>query len=221
MRTALPILKKTGLALVVVGLLDIGLMIYAVLSRLSYSSSLNIFAVIAGVFLIRGSLRAASLVRWFALFFVAASVSVVAVSPLLQPLDLIITHMQVDPTAFLGSFGLLAIALVLFAWLARELGSAPVRSARAAAGRPVRSSRIPSALGVALALVLAVTSFFVQRSESAARAVEEARSQLGSEYRYHVSSLHHRSTGQGKVVSGVVTAWKSGTVKDLPFLWRE
>jgi hypothetical protein len=54
----LPLLKKAGLVLVIVGLMDIGLMIYAIASRVSYSSSLNVFAVVAGAFLLRGNLRA-------------------------------------------------------------------------------------------------------------------------------------------------------------------
>lgn len=64
-RDHLSVLRRTGLVLVAVGIVDIGLMIYAITSRVSYSSSLNIFAVIAGIFLVRGSLRAASVVRSF------------------------------------------------------------------------------------------------------------------------------------------------------------
>jgi hypothetical protein len=217
----LPILKRTGLALLIVGILDIGLMVYAVVSQISYSSSLNIFAVIAGVFLLRGSLRAASLVRWFALFLLAALISVALVAPILQPIDLTLTQLQINPLAFLGSLAFFALMLMLFAWLARELGSAPVVLARKNASRPIRRPSVPLALGVALAVILTVISVFVQRSESAARAVREARAALGDDYRYHVSSLNYRSSGEGKSVSGVVTAWKSGSVTDLPFQWRE
>lgn len=217
----LPVLKKAGLALVIVGVLDIGLMICSILSRVSYSSSLNIFAVIAGVFLIRGNLRAASLVRCLALFFVAASVSIVVLSPLLQPFDLILTQIQIDPVAFMSSGALSAITLVFLVWVTHELNSLPVQTARENAGRPKRSARVPLALGMGLALIFAISSVYVQRSESAARAIQDARAQFGDDYRYHVSSLSYRSTGEGKFVSGVVMAWKSGTVNQLPFQWRE
>lgn len=214
-------LKRTGLVLLVVGILDIGLMVYAIVSRVSYASSLNIFAVIAGIFLLRGSLRAASLVRWFALFLLAASISVAFVAPVLQPIDLTLTQAQINPLAFLGSFAFFALVLMLLTWLARELGSPPVLLARAKAGFAVQRTGIPLALGIALAVTLAVVSFFLQRSDSAARAVQEARVRLGDEYRYHVSSLNYRSSGESKSVSGVVTAWKSGSVEDLPFKWQE
>ena len=41
----LQILHRVGLALIVFGLLDIGLMIYCIFNGVSYSSSFNIFAV--------------------------------------------------------------------------------------------------------------------------------------------------------------------------------
>ena len=217
----LPILKKTGRALLVVGLLDVGLMIYAIASQVSYSSSLNIFAVIAGVFLLRGSLRAAAAVRLLALFFLAALLSVVIISPLLLPIGLLVTYVQVQPLAFLGSLGVFTVALVLFAWLAKQLSAQPVKAARLAEGKKVRDARIPVAAGVGLAVVLAVVNFQVQRSESAARAIANAKAQLGSEYEYHVSSINYRSNAEGTTVAGIVTAWKSGAIKDVPFQWRE
>jgi len=65
------ILRRVGTVLVVVGLLDIGGLIYCMANNVSYASSLNIFAVIAGLFLLRGNLGAAGLVRWFAAFLLA------------------------------------------------------------------------------------------------------------------------------------------------------
>lgn len=46
----LPILRRVGWALVIVGVLDVGLMIYCIISGVAYSSSLNVFAVVAGAF---------------------------------------------------------------------------------------------------------------------------------------------------------------------------
>lgn len=59
------VLKRVGLVLVAVGLADVAVMIYCIATRQSYSSSINVFAVAAGVFLIRGSLAAA---HWVACF---------------------------------------------------------------------------------------------------------------------------------------------------------
>ena len=48
-----------------------------------------------------------------------------------------------------------------------------------------------------------------------------ATSQLGAEYEYHLASINYRSSPAGKTVAGVVTAWKNGTIKHMPFQWRE
>jgi hypothetical protein len=213
----LPLLKKAGLTLLVVGLFDIGVMIYVIASHGSYSSSLNIIALIAGIFLKRGSLRAAAVVLWFALFLLAASISGVVLLPLLLPFGLLAAHAQVNPLAFISSFAVFAVLLSLSAWLVTVLRSPQVQRARASAGRPARKPHVPVALGIGLAILLFATNFTAQDSASAARAKSEARAEHGDEYQYHVSSIQHR----GRLVSGVVTAWNSGSIKELPFQWSE
>lgn len=47
----MPVLVRTGKVLITVGVIDIGVMIYCIANEISYSSSFNIFAVIAGFFL--------------------------------------------------------------------------------------------------------------------------------------------------------------------------
>ena len=222
-RDHLSVLKRTGVVLVTVGVLDIGLMIYAIMSSTSYSSSLNFFAVIAGIFILRGSLRAASLVRSFALFFAAALVAVLVVSPFIQPLDLTLTQARLNPGGFATLTLFLALALALFVWVARELGSPPVREAQASGGNPLTARRtvIPVSVGVALALLVAIVSAFVQRSESGSRAMQDARTKLGESYNYHVSSLNYNFSGGVTRVSGAVSAWKADTVQIVPFEWRE
>ena len=222
-RDHLSVLRRTGLVLVVAGVLDIGLMIYAIVSRTSYSSSLNIFAVIGGVFLLRGSLRAARVVRSFALFFAATLVAVLAVSPLIQPFDLTLAQSRLNPGAFAGLAVFFALALALFFWVARELGSPPVRQAQANGGNPLTARRtvIPVSAGVALALLVATVSAFVQRSDSGTRAIQDARAKLGEGYNYHVSSLNYNSSGGVTRVSGAVTAWKADSVQIVPFAWKE
>jgi hypothetical protein len=82
------ILKRVGTVLVVVGLLDVGVMVYCILNKVPYGSSFNIFAVIAGVLLIRGGgLRTASNIRLFSAFLPASFVTVLVAWPFMQPLD--------------------------------------------------------------------------------------------------------------------------------------
>ena len=72
--TYLGTLKRVGVVLVLVGLVDIAYMVYCISRDQGYSSGLNIFVVIAGVFLWRGHLGAARIVAGFAAFFLATTI---------------------------------------------------------------------------------------------------------------------------------------------------
>ena len=61
--------RTAGMALLIVGIIDIGIMIYCIANEIHYSSSFNIFAVIAGILLIRGGVKSARIIRWFSIFF--------------------------------------------------------------------------------------------------------------------------------------------------------
>src|ERR1700733_3594175 len=88
------ILKRAGFVLVAIGSIDFGWMIYCIFNGIAYSSSLNIFAVIAGILLIRGGLKTAGIVRWLALLTVSALVSVAVVFPILQPIGLSLAEIR-------------------------------------------------------------------------------------------------------------------------------
>ncbi len=94
------VLKRVGIVLLGVGLLDVGLMVYCIVNRLSYSSSFNLFAVIGGIFLMRGGLRTAALIRWFSVFMLTGLLAVGVVLPFLQPLDLSLTELRLNPGSF-------------------------------------------------------------------------------------------------------------------------
>lgn len=216
-----PILKRVGAVLILVGLLDIALMIYCIANDISYSSSFNIFAVIAGIFLLRGSLRAAAVVRWFAVFMLAALVTLPVAWPFLQPLGLTLMQLRLNPrnavmTAIYGAF-----FLGLLFWIARELGRAPIQAAMIQEGRKWRNMRIPAAVGVGLVLILGIFVTRLLGGESAKRAKSMAEQQIGPGYRFHVSSLNIAENNGETAVSAVVTAWNDKDIKSIPVHWEE
>lgn len=219
--THLPILKRTGAVLLVAGLIDVAAMIYCIAKGISYSSSINIFAIIAGIFLLRGSLRAASLVRWFAVFMLAAILALVVAWPFLQPIGLTLTQARLNPGLAIAVAALVALLLVLLFWVSRELGSEPVLTARAAAGRKVRDMRVPAAIGVTLVVLVGAFVWILLGGETAGRARAVAEQQLGPGYRYHVSSLKISKSSKGTAVAGVVTAWNEKEIRHVPVRWVE
>lgn len=217
----LTILKNAGVALLIAGMIDIMFMIYSIAKQIPYSSSLNIFAVVGGVFLLKGNLRAASIIRWGAAFALSALLATLVIAPLILPINLTFTAMRLNPGHMAWSFAVSLFFMGLLWWLFMQLSKSSVLEARAAAGRKVRNMYIPAVLGAALAASLGIASMFMQRSDAAIRAVDLVQQQLGTDYRYHVASLKYRSSSEGSFVFGVVTAWNSGQIIDIPFQWQE
>jgi hypothetical protein len=214
-------LRRTGIVLLIVGLLDIGFMIYSIVNGMSYSSSLNIFAVIAGIFLIRGNLRAAAIVRWWTLCFAVAIVAVIVLSPLIVPVGLMYVEAKIETFSTVLSVVMLAGVFALFAWLTIQLRAPPVQAALAARFAKLRGPALPVSVGIGIAAVLAAASVFTQHTQSAKRAIAAAMSEHGSSYRYYVSSMRYQSKGAEETVSGVLTAWKDDQVERIPFGWQD
>jgi hypothetical protein len=215
------ILKRVGKVLLIVGLLDMAVMTYCIANSISYSSSFNIFSVAGGVFLLRGSLRAASIIRWFGIFLVATFVSALLASPLLQPFSLTLTKIRLNPLVAAQFVLVFASVVALLWWVTRELGSQTVLLAQAAAGRKLTSVRLAIVAGIFLVIVLIISVMLTQRTDFAAKAISIAKEQLGSGYEYYVSSFHYLSSDGKSSVSGQVTAWTTTEIKMVPFQWRD
>jgi hypothetical protein len=213
------ILWRVGLALVVVGCVDIASMVYCIVHRMSYRSSLNLFAVIAGILLMRGSLRTATAVRWFGMFFFSAGVAMLLLWETLQPVSLTLTEFRLAPARFTGLAALMLSLLAFFYWGIRELGRNEVQLASLAARVRSRNMRFPAVLGVALVVALIVTLNVFINGETGHRMEMMAEKQVGSGYKFHVTSLSVSNPGPNESVSGVVTAWNDSEIRDIPIHW--
>jgi hypothetical protein len=215
------ILRRAGFVLVAVGMVDIGWMIYCIVNGISYSSSLNIFTVIAGILLIRGGLKTAGLVRWLCIFFVSAFLSVALLFPLLQPVGLTIAEIRFKTVGVVtGVFFAVVIVAALY-WVARELGRESILVAREGAGLKRGSARVPIFCGIGAVVVGAVALAVFLGGESADRARRAAAEQLGPGFALHVTSLMINESGRHKSVSAVVAAWNDKEVRDIWVHWEE
>lgn len=216
------VLKRTGAVLIGVGLVDIGAMAYCIANDIAYASSFNVFAVIAGVFLMRGSLRAASIVRSACVFLLCAVVALAVVWPMIQPMDLTMTQLRLDPGSAVLAAVVPLLVCALLGWLVMQLSLPAVRAAQVESGLRPRRLRTPIAAGLGLVLTVSlVLNFLLLDGESANKAKALAARQLGGAYRYHVSSLSIVNTQEGTEVQAVVTAWNATEVRHLPVTWQE
>jgi hypothetical protein len=215
------ILKRVGWMLVVIGLIDVGVMVYCIVNRRSYSSSFNLFAVIAGILLLRGGLRTAALVRWFSVFMLVGLLAMAVVAPFLQPWDLSLTELRFNPASFAIGAIFYLLALGLLFWVALQLGLEPVQVAIAKAGVKRRDVRYAVAAGVGLAVLLGIAIPLISHGESAERAKSIAQQEVGPGYQFHVSSIRISSVGNRTNASGVVTAWNHQEIRSVPFHWED
>lgn len=210
-------LRRVGWLLVIVGVLDIGFMIYCIANHMSYSSSPNIFAVVAGILLLRGSLGAARIVTWFSAFMLSGFLlGALIIFPWMQPLDYWLLTFREKPVGPLFSIALLVVLLLFLFWVYRELRSPVVVEARVAAGHRGGVPRSAFATGSSLAILLAVMLQLTLRGESAERAARLAAERHGADYRYFVSSINWA----GDHVAARLTAYNEKESKEVEVEWE-
>jgi hypothetical protein len=221
------ILRRVGNALIVVGVADIAWMIYVVSSGQGYSSCFNIFAVIGGVALRRHSLRTARIIRVLAAFMFATFLGLLGAVPIILPSGLIETHLRITPVSRLvGWSAFLVAVLALLWWVYRSLSAPPVeaaiRSPELGRLRFWHHPRSGFLAGVGLVALLATILPLTNRGETARRAAEQARAELGPDYRYFVSSLSTSwSSRTGTHVRATVLAYTDSSIEHVDAEWRE
>lgn len=218
MNEHLPILRRVGWLLVVVGVLDIGLMIYCIANQLSYSSSLNIFAVVAGVLLLRGHLGTVRVVTWFTAFLLSGLLLCsVAVFPWMQPVDYWLLIIREHPFGSVAYTVFVVAFLWMLFWVYRQLRLPAVVEARVAAGHTRGAPRSAFLAGTTLAVFLAVMMQLTLNGEAAQEAKRLAAEQYGSDYKYFVSSINW----SGGHVSARLTAYKEDVAKEVAVEWQQ
>jgi amino acid transporter len=196
-------------------------MIYCIIHKISYSSSLNLFAIAAGILLIRGSLRTASYVRWLSVFFVSGIGAALLAWPAIQPLDLTLTELRLNTApAVVGVCATLLVAAVSY-WVGRQLGDEQIRKATQAARVTPRDVRWAAATGICLVICLTIVMHFILGGETAQRMMSIAEKEVGPGYELHVKSVRFSQHGGEKSVAGVVTAWNDREVRQIPVHWEE
>jgi hypothetical protein len=146
------VLARVGLVLLIAGVLDVIFMVYCIANGISYRSSFNIFAVLLGIMLIRGSLWAASFVRFFSAFFLAGGIGLIAVLPFLQPINLTLAELRnTSPLTVV----LPLVLLTLSFWMTRELNGEPMLAAWQSSGKSVSPLLFPVILGFGLVVAVA------------------------------------------------------------------
>lgn len=213
--------KRAGWILVILGLCDIGIMVACISNKLAYASPFNIFAIIAGLLLLRGSLKTASILRWGAAFGLAVGLYFLLALPLIEPVDLLLTYCRLYPAMVTAYGGGLILLFLFLGWLLRELGQEDVLSAYRLAGLRPKKPQRAALLGAVLVVALAGGSLAIEKSEAGRHAKELAAAQVRETYAYHVRAMQILKTRDTTQISAHVIAWNAKEIRTIPVVWEE
>lgn len=214
------ILHRAGLVLLAAGLLDLAFMAWHLAKGAPHSYSMALPAVIGGVLLMRGNLRAAFVLVWIASVLLPMAVAS-GIMSLLQPLDLTLTQLRLDPAGQLGAAMPLVLFCAVLVWLRHQLLREPVQAAIVLSGRRKPAAHFALGLGVVLGL-LALGGQQLGRDADLSRKAEFlARAKHGKDFHYFASSLTPRDDMEGTFVEAKVQAWRADRVDTVDVFWKE
>jgi hypothetical protein len=210
-------LKKAGAVLVAVGAIDIALWVYCRTNNLNYSSNFNFPAVVAGIFLLRGSLKVVPLltdVSAFMLSFIGISL---LLTPFLTPAGLWVAEFKFQLVGIVTSLASSVVSTVLLAWIYRQLRSPSVVAALQIAGYPTSPPKFAFGIAAALVIFLTASWLFTLNGDSAAKAIELARAKYGEQYQYHLIGIRW----SGNHTSATLAAYSDREIKSVMVEWEQ
>ena len=211
--------------LIGVGLIDILWMIYCITHEMSYSSSFNIFAVVAGIFLLRNNLNAARIISVFAAFFIAGCVGCLIILPFVFSFGLLLAYARDSPITIVCSLLLGILLVALLVWIYRQLTSEVVLNAMDESRidhtsfwrKPTRGFWLGGCLGVVMLVIIPL----VMGGATVQEAKQRAADQVGQGYKFAVTSLNMSSSSRGKHVWAVVAAYNDTGITNVVVEWSE
>jgi hypothetical protein len=208
--------RNAGIALLCIGIIDTAVMVYCITNDISYSSSLNIFAVLAGLFLIKGSVGTARVVRWFSAFLVVAFIGSFLLYLAVAPFGLLLMQIKIYPVWLVGGFTLGLVFIAVLIWVHLQLSSP--ESLRVLAQAGYGTDKPKSAYIAAGALLVAglLLAMWVTNGIWSDTAKALAENQLGPRYEYHVSSV----SAAGGERSAWVTAYNKTEIRHIQVQWE-
>jgi len=209
-------LKQAGKILIIVGAIDIAVMVACIFTSQAYSSSLNVFALAAGIYLVRGNLRTALWVTRFGAFLLTGCIlALFLVFPSVEPLSLWVVELKLHTLATLLTLAVPVVLLPVLIWVYRLLRRPEVLAALKEEGLTAKAPRFYIGMGVALALFMAVMLHVLFNGEGAKKAIALARAQNGNQYEYAIRQINIGPDSG----SAVVTAFKEDEIKDVSVKW--
>ncbi|GLQ50905.1 hypothetical protein ACFFJT_06355 [Dyella flava] len=218
MDSYLDVLKRVARVLIVAGLIDIAYMVYCIAHKQGYSSGLNIFAVIAGIFLWRGHLGAVRIVTRFTALMIAVAFGLfVFLLPMLQPTGLWLAEFEINPIRTIVGCVTVVVMFVLLIWVYRQLRVDSVVQALGRAGQPTAPPKLAFGLGAVITIFLTVVFHFTLGGSAGSKAIELAKAKYGDQYQYAPNAI----SWAGNHALARLTAYNEHEIKTVVVEWSD
>ena len=205
------VLRRVGAVLVSLGVADLLFMGYCLSKGIAYASSINVFALIAGALLWRGSLGAARFVAHAAIGLCGALLAGLLALPVLVPSKLLLLALKTASAQTLLAWGLSLAVPALAFWVYRQLTTEAVKQALV---DPLAVHRSFAAGAVVATLATVVVFVFLKVAVPEA-VVAEARRRTGPGYEYFVTRMQMNTSRERESVSAVVLAYDSERLEEV------
>lgn len=240
------VLGRVGFVVIVVGSMILCYALYSIGTSGVFQAGFRMFAVacgliviaasagfffIPGIFLLRGSLALARVVTVMAVVALVGCAGRLLVLPLflpqlfLPPPELLLTAFRLAPvgsaTELLTGTAFILLFLWLSLWIYRQLRSAAVLAARAAAGRTTKPPSVAFGLSTIVVVIIAVIMRVFLGGDVITKALQMAEARLGQGYKYHVATIHVDVQSNSRRVAAIVTAYNTHEIRTIPVEWTE
>ncbi|EAW38609.1 hypothetical protein [Lyngbya sp. PCC 8106] len=210
------ILKRVGIVLIIVGILDI-VYFFQVIPPESRSYSSSFFYLIAiGVLFLCGNLRAVPLVTWGSALLLSYFVTSLLILLPLRPAELWATEFRLDSVSFSLSLLYKIAEIVLLFWVYTQLRTTAVVRATVKSGYSASTPKLAFILGVVFVAVITGMMHFIRVGETGVKAVEIAQAQYGEVYKYHITGI---SWENGQVRASLI-AYNKQEIKPVKVEWN-
>ena len=203
------VMRRVGAVLLTAGIIDVLVMVYCIAKKINYSSSFNIFAIIAGIFLLRGSLRAVRAISMISAFMMAAFLGLIFMLPVIFPTGLLTIYYSLHPVYGLMTFLVFALIEGFLFWTYRSL--TPLLAPAAFFKRP----SFGFLMGVCAIIFLSTVYTLARNMPDAKLVIETARKQGSPDSRYFISTYQQGRKDNKKYLRAKVMAYKPGEIKSI------
>ena len=219
-------LRLAGLVLIAVALVDLGEMVYTMVTRGGVRSNFGLFALIPGICLLRGSLRWAWWVAFFAAGSLGLSIGVAGLLPTIVPAGILVPAFRSYPLLMTKQSLVMLLHFAVTVWVLLKVTAPSVLMEADRRESPEQPSLRVRPLygfiaGTVLAAVMVIGFGSFLRSDGAQRARAEAARKTGPGYQYFVCQLFWESAAGKTVSGGRVIAYNPLEAREMVVRWKE